>query len=394
MQRTNYCKRVGQIFHDTAGLSLGGVSWDQARTQSLMPWKINRSYRSDHLKLFLKKFFCTATEAEHLRKRRRWWLITQKVTEWHRIPKVKLKTLPPWPSDLSNRSFLKRKRQGWRWGRRAGGLGGKIKRVRAWLREVNGPCRHPQSQQAQTEPAPRSQQQILCTNDRSLPVKTSSKTPVVVGVEWGWQFGAYFNFSAEHLCTDYTGVLLFSVLSLHRAAAAPFVSADLFTPQNVRWSWCLLLTQAEREGGAGLCSRWDFADSIFTHQTQVFPVSTGLSAARRSSHLCFSPVPSCQLVFKACFCLSSQTPCPQSVLDCPLPQFCSQFGSFSKHPCVRPLTFSYHKKELLSCWVWERWCDCKTEDMLLEFYWDSIVFISFFFFLPLFANVFCLFLFI
>ena len=44
--------------------------------------------------------------------------------------------------------------------------------------------------------------------------------------------------------------------------------------------------EKQREGEVSCCQRWDFADSIFTHQTELFPVSTWPNS--RSHHLTLS----------------------------------------------------------------------------------------------------------
>lgn len=82
------------------------------------------------------------------------------------------------------------------------------------------------------------------------------------------------------------------VFARNRADAVSHKSADLFVfmPQNVG-VMPLFTVNTERKNGrekergrvVRWCRRWDFADSIFTHQTELFPVSTWPNS--RSHHL-------------------------------------------------------------------------------------------------------------
>lgn len=87
-------------------------------------------------------------------------------------------------------------------------------------------------------------------------------------------------------------------------------------PQNVgKMSLFTVNTQRERErdrkrgreGEVRWCQRWDFADSIFTHQTELFPVSTWPNsrshhlALSLSVYLCFISSPSLSLPLRSSF---------------------------------------------------------------------------------------------
>lgn len=53
--------------------------------------------------------------------------------------------------------------------------------------------------------------------------------------------------------------------------------------------------EKQREGEVRWCQRWDFADSIFTHQTELFPVSTWPSSPLSPPLLLFLSQSSCVL---------------------------------------------------------------------------------------------------
>lgn len=107
----------------------------------------------------------------------------------------------------------------------------------------------------------------------------------------------------------------FFVSVCNRAKAVAPVSVHLFVfmPENVGKT---SLFTVNRQGGALVegevrrCQRWDFADSIFTHQTELFPVSTRPNS--RSHHLALFPL--CLVVFKPLPALFLSGRFPSSIL--------------------------------------------------------------------------------
>merc|ERR1712035_163857 len=78
-------------------------------------------------------------------------------------------------------------------------------------------------------------------------------------------------------------------MQFHSCQLISFINSCLCRGMEVK-CLCLLLTERQREkqreGEVRWCQRWDFADSIFTHQTELFPVSTRPNL--RSHHLTLS----------------------------------------------------------------------------------------------------------
>lgn len=100
--------------------------------------------------------------------------------------------------------------------------------------------------------------------------------------EWPHSFDHFFSGSGSRV----------SVCNRAKAVALVSVHLFVFMPQNVGKA---SLFTVNRRGGGGQgegevrrCQRWDFADSIFTHQTELFPVSTRPNS--RSHHLALFPL--------------------------------------------------------------------------------------------------------
>lgn len=140
--------------------------------------------------------YCTVTcsvtpRVKHPKGRRRRWLITERERQSDAAYlKVKLKTSLSDPGtplithslkekDRTEEEVRKRER--------------KIKRGRARMREVKGPCRHLKSQQAQTYPSSKNQEHIRTFYQQSCSPMTRSAEQIFSGNEPRWIFSVWFS---------------------------------------------------------------------------------------------------------------------------------------------------------------------------------------------------------
>lgn len=79
------------------------------------------------------------------------------------------------------------------------------------------------------------------------------------------------------MCFCYSHICLHGIVQFDLFQLICFINLCSCPRKKVKYL-CLLFTDRERdrqrEGEVRWCQRWDFADSIFTHQTELFPVST------------------------------------------------------------------------------------------------------------------------
>lgn len=222
-----------------------------------------------------------------------WWLIAVKEIEQHYIPKVNPKTSLSDPeTPLITHSLKEREETEEEVRKRER----KIKRGGEWMRDVKGPCRHLKSQQAQTHQSPKKPKEQIHTFPEMTNVLLKYLHRDAGG---GLEVRDYPSFSflpSTHLPQYWTCVSVSRIsVCMEPANAVSLMTFNLFhklvfMPQNL--SKMSLFTvnrererqrEKQREGEVRWCQRWDFADSIFTHQTELFPVSTWPTLALTTS---------------------------------------------------------------------------------------------------------------
>lgn len=184
----------------------------------------------------------TVSKTGHLKGRRQWWLIAEKETERRCIPKVKLKTSLSDPQTPLIAHSLKERDST---EEEAGKREWKIKRGRARMREVKGPCRHLKSQQAQTYPSPKNHREQSHTLSKwpLTNLNTCSKMQVGVGVGvclCATNRGSASSFHKSPPYQTHMFLPLRCLSAYYCAIAVRIVSADLFHKCRVYAPECRL----------------------------------------------------------------------------------------------------------------------------------------------------------
>lgn len=86
------------------------------------------------------------------------------------------------------------------------------------------------------------------------------------------------------MCFCFSHICLHGIVQFHLFQLICFINLSSWPRKKVKYLFTVYRQRdRQREGEVRWCQRWDFADSIFTHQTELFPVSTWPNS--RSHHL-------------------------------------------------------------------------------------------------------------